>query len=110
MKKVMRTKVSSKFKLPTQIGVYKGNTDHMDHLDLYKSLMSLQGYSDEIMCKALSTTLKRLVRSWFRKPPPGTIDSFGNMTRVFVANFMSYWIRQKNASHLFTFTRRRQIA
>ncbi|GFY86387.1 hypothetical protein Acr_05g0000260 [Actinidia rufa] len=42
MDRVMRTRVSSKFKLPTQLGVYEGKTDPMDHLDLYKSLMSLQ--------------------------------------------------------------------
>ncbi|GFS34433.1 hypothetical protein Acr_00g0034020 [Actinidia rufa] len=36
-------------------------------------------------------------RSWFRKLPPGTIDSFGDLSRFFVANFMSCRIRQKNA-------------
>ena len=47
--RVMRTKVSSRFKLPTQLGVYEGKTDPMDHLDLYNNLMALQGYSDEVM-------------------------------------------------------------
>ncbi|XP_057476947.1 uncharacterized protein LOC130764663 [Actinidia eriantha] len=85
--------------------------DPMDHLDSYKSLMSLQGYSDEIMCKAFfdeimckvfSATLQGLARSWFRKLSPGTIDSFDDVNRLFVANFMSCRVRQKNASHLFT--------
>ena len=61
----------------------------MDHLDSYKNLMSLQGYSDEVMCKAFSTTLNELARSWFKKQPPRTIDSFGDLSRLFVANFMS---------------------
>ncbi|PSS08067.1 Retrotransposon gag domain protein [Actinidia chinensis var. chinensis] len=93
---------SSRFKLPTQLETYEGKTDHMDHLDSYKSLMSLHGCSDEVMCKAFSATLKGSARSWFRKLPPGTIDSFGDLSRLFVANFMSCKIRQKNASHLFT--------
>ncbi|GFZ10013.1 hypothetical protein Acr_21g0006120 [Actinidia rufa] len=76
--------------------------DPMDHLDSYKSLMSLQGCSDEVMCKAFSATLKGPARSWFRKLLPGSIDSFGELSRLFVANFMSYRNRQKNASHLFT--------
>ncbi|GFZ18395.1 hypothetical protein Acr_27g0001340 [Actinidia rufa] len=67
-----------------------------------KSLMSLQGCSDEIMCKAFSATLKGPARSWFRKLSPGTIDFFGNLSRLFVANFMSCRNRQKNASHIFT--------
>ncbi|GFY93431.1 hypothetical protein Acr_08g0018270 [Actinidia rufa] len=58
---------------PAQLGIYEGKIDPMDHLDSYKSLMSLQGCSDEIMCKAFSATLKGPARN-----------------------------RQKNASHLFT--------
>ena len=64
--------------------------------------MSLQGYSDEIMCKAFSTTLKGLVRSWFKKISPRTINSFGDLIRFFVINFMSCRVRQKNTSYLFT--------
>ncbi|GFZ17220.1 hypothetical protein Acr_26g0004900 [Actinidia rufa] len=71
--RILRTRISSKFKLPTQLGIYEGKTDPMDHLDSYKSLMSLQGCSDEVMCKAFSATLKGPARN-----------------------------RQKNASHLFT--------
>ncbi|GFY97532.1 hypothetical protein Acr_12g0000730 [Actinidia rufa] len=100
--RVLRALISSKFKLPAQLGVYEGKTDPIDHLDSYKSLMSLQGCSDEVMCKAFSATLKGPARSWFRKLSPGTIDSFGDLSRLFVANFMSYRNRQKNASHLFT--------
>ncbi|GFY93182.1 hypothetical protein Acr_08g0015780 [Actinidia rufa] len=100
--RVLVARISSKFKLPTQLGIYEGKTDPMDHLDSYKSLMSLQGCSDEIMCKAFSATLKGPARSWFRKLSPGTIDSFGELSRLFVANFMSCRNRQKNASHLFT--------
>ncbi|GFY87355.1 hypothetical protein Acr_05g0009940 [Actinidia rufa] len=45
--RVLGARISSKFKLPTQLGIYEGKTDPMDHLDSYKSLMSLQGCSDE---------------------------------------------------------------
>ena len=98
----MRTKVSSKFKLPFQLRVYKGMADHIDHLDSYKNLMLLQGYSNEVMCKAFLATLKGSVRSWFRKLSPRNIDSFGDVSKFFVANFMSCRIRKKNTSHLFT--------
>ncbi|GFY91075.1 hypothetical protein Acr_07g0012710 [Actinidia rufa] len=99
---ILRTRVSSRFKLPTQLGIYEGKTNPMNHLDSYKSLMSLQGCPDAVICKAFSATLKGSIRSWFRKLPPATIDSFGDLSRLFVANFMSCRIRQKNASHLFT--------
>ena len=88
----MRTKVSSKFKLPSQLGVYEGKPDLMDHLNSYTNLMTLQGYSDKVMCKAFSATLKGSTRTWFRKLTPRTIDLFGDLSRLFVANFMSYRI------------------
>ncbi|GFS46031.1 hypothetical protein Acr_00g0099710 [Actinidia rufa] len=97
----MRTRVSSRFKLPTQLGVYKGKTDPMDHLDSYKCLMALQGSSDKIMCIAFFATLKGSVRSWFRKLSLRTIDLFDNLSRLFIANFISCKVRQKNASHFF---------
>ncbi|GFZ20875.1 hypothetical protein Acr_29g0000370 [Actinidia rufa] len=100
--RILRARVSSKFKLPTQLSIYEGKIDPMDHLDSYKSLMLLQGCSDEVMCKAFSITLKGTARSWFRKLSPGTIDSFGDLSRLFIANFISCRNRQKNASHLFT--------
>ncbi|GFZ10533.1 hypothetical protein Acr_21g0011320 [Actinidia rufa] len=77
--RILRARISLKFKLPTQLGIYEGKTDPMDHLDS--------------TCQ---------IRSWFRKLSPGTIDSFGDLSRLFVANFMSCKNRQKNASHLFT--------
>ncbi|XP_057473957.1 uncharacterized protein LOC130762285 [Actinidia eriantha] len=63
---------------------------------------SIQGYFDGVKCKAFSTTLTGLTRSWYRKLSLGTIDSFDELSKLFVANFMSYRVRQKNASHLFT--------
>ncbi|GFZ17148.1 hypothetical protein Acr_26g0004180 [Actinidia rufa] len=46
-KMVMKIRVSSKFKLPTQIRIYERKIDPMELLDSYKNLMLLQGYSDE---------------------------------------------------------------
>ncbi|GFS36300.1 hypothetical protein Acr_00g0045200 [Actinidia rufa] len=47
-------------------------------------------------------TLKGLAKTWFRKLSSRTIDSFGELSRLFVTNFMSCRVIQKNASHLFT--------
>ena len=70
----MRTQVLSKFKLPSQLRIYEGKTDPMDHLNSYRNLIMLQGYSDEVICKAFSTTLKSSARTWFKKLSLRTID------------------------------------
>ncbi|GFY91095.1 hypothetical protein Acr_07g0012910 [Actinidia rufa] len=82
--------------------MYEGKTNPMDLLNLNKNLTMLQGYSGEVMCKAFLATLKGPTRSWFRKFSLITIDSFGNPSRLFVANFIGCRVRKKNASHLFT--------
>ena len=100
--RIMRTRVSSKFKLQSQLGIYEGKTNPMDHLDSYMNLMILQGYSDEVMCKAFSATLKGSTRTWFRKLSLENNDSFSDLNRLFIDNFMSCRVKQKKVSHLFT--------
>ena len=44
------------------IDSYDGVKDPLDHLETFKTLMHLQGVTDEIMCRAFPTTLKGAVR------------------------------------------------
>ena len=60
--RVLKVRVSSRFKLLSQLRDYEGKTDPMNHLDSYMNLMSLQGYYEEIICKAFSAILKGLAR------------------------------------------------
>ncbi|GFS38115.1 hypothetical protein Acr_00g0055790 [Actinidia rufa] len=62
--RVMRTRVSSRFKLPTQLRVYEGKTDSMDHLDSYNNLMTLQGYSDESQAEKCLLPLHSSPERW----------------------------------------------
>ena len=55
-----------------------------------------------MICKTFLATLKGLAKPWFRKLSPETIDSFGDLSKLFVTNFMSCRGRQKNAFNLFT--------
>ena len=41
LRSVMKARVSSKFKLLSQLGAYEGKTDLMDQLDSYRNLMAL---------------------------------------------------------------------
>ena len=51
--------------------------------------------------QSLFSNFEGSTRSWFRKLSLRTFDSFGNLSRIFIANFMSCRVRKKNASHLF---------
>ncbi|GFZ05045.1 cytochrome P450, family 72, subfamily A, polypeptide 9 [Actinidia rufa] len=69
---------------------------------LVEELNDALGYSNKVMCKAFSATLKGLARSWFKKLSSRIIDLLGDLSRLFFINFMNCRVRQKNASHLFT--------
>ena len=69
--RVLKVRISSKFKLSSQLKVYERKTDPMDILDSYKNLMSFQENPKEIICKAFFATLKGSTRLWFRKLDSG---------------------------------------
>ena len=64
--------LSSKFRMP-QIDSYNGVRDPLDHLETFKTLMHLQGVADTIMCRAFPTTLKGVVRIWFKQREDETL-------------------------------------
>ena len=86
----------SKFKTPT-LDSYNGTWDPYDHITTFKKTMHFQGVLDEIMCRVFPTTLKGLVRVWFRKLPPNTINSCKELSKLFVNNFVK-WQRHKRSS------------
>ena len=52
------------FKLPTMES-YDRTIDPIDHLEMFRTSMSIQGADDAIMYKAFPTNLKKATRSWF---------------------------------------------
>ena len=68
-----------KFRMP-QIDSYDGVKDPLDHLETFKTLMHLQGVADEIMCRAIPTTLKGPARVWFSRLMPNSISTIKELS------------------------------
>ena len=75
------------FRMP-QVKTYDGSKDPLDHLELFKTLMHLQGVADKILCRAFPTTLKGLVRVWFSKLAPNSISTFKELSAQFASHFI----------------------
>ena len=73
----------AKFRMP-QVEAYDGSNNPLDHLELFKILMYLQGVLNEIMCRALPTTLKGPPRVWFSKMTNNIVSTFKELSRNFV--------------------------
>ena len=69
----------TKFCMP-QIEAYDGSKDPLDHLELFKTFMHLQGVPDEIICQAFPTTLKGPARIWFSRLSPNSIGTFKELS------------------------------
>ena len=75
-----------KFHMP-QVENYDRNKDPLDHLESFKTLMHLQGISDEIICRAFPTMLKVPARIWFSRLTPNSIDTFKGLSTQFASHF-----------------------
>ena len=63
------------FKLITMES-YDETTNLINHLDMFRTSMSIQREKDAIMCKAFSTTLKKVAKSWLSSLKPRSINIF----------------------------------
>ena len=76
-----------KFRTP-QIDSYDGVKDPLDHLEIFKTLMHLQGVADEIMYRAFPMMLKGAARIWFSRLMPSSISTFKELSVQFTAHFI----------------------
>ncbi|XP_075633507.1 uncharacterized protein LOC142605967 [Castanea sativa] len=76
-----------KFRMP-QVEAYDGSKDPLDHPETFKTLMHLQGVTDEIMCRAFRTTLRGFARVWFSKLTPNSIITFKELSAQFASHFI----------------------
>ena len=65
---VLECPLPPKFRL-LQLEVYDGIKDPMDHIEAFKTILSLQQTPDEVIYRTFLATLKGAARVWFSKLP-----------------------------------------
>ena len=98
---VLECPVPLKFQLP-QLEQFDGFKDPLDHLNTFKTTLSLQQPPDEILCRSFPTTLKRAAREQFTKLPTSSIDSFEQLSNAFLHHFVGGQHPKRPAEHLLT--------
>ena len=81
------TTLVTSFPLSPKIKACDGFKDPFDHLELFKTLMHLQGVTDEIIYRAFPTTLKGSTRVWFSKLTPNSVSTFKELSVQFASHF-----------------------
>ena len=94
-----------KFRMP-HIDSYDGVKDPLDRLETFKTLMHLQGVTDEIMCRAFPTTLKGAARIWFSRLTPNSVSIFKELSTQFTAHLIGGHKYEKSTACLMSIKQR----
>ena len=72
---ILECPLPPKFRLP-QLEVYEGTKDPLDHIGEFKTILSLQQTSDEVICRTFLATLRGATWVWFSKLLAASIANF----------------------------------
>src|SRR6516162_2503110 len=81
---------------------FEGLTNPDDHLACFMNTLQLHNFSDAIICKLFSATLKGVARSWFSQLPCRSIGSFADLSTAFKCHFMTNRKFERHYGYLFT--------
>ena len=88
-RRVRKTKVPSSFKLPDNYKKFDGLQDPEDWLVDYLETVKLMGGNRATAMQSIQVHLSGAARSWLKKLPEGSIDSWETFKDLFVRNFRS---------------------
>ena len=68
----------------------------MSHMESFVHQMEIQNATRSAMCRMFPSTLTDCAKTWFRKLPPRSVDSFTKLTTDFCAQFQGIKPRPKD--------------
>jgi hypothetical protein len=80
--------------------LFSGSEDPVEHLDNFRSHVSLHKTPDAVACRAFPLTLSGNAQDLLRNLPPRSIDNFDTLGRKFLAQFVSGRARRKPIGYL----------
>lgn len=83
--------------------MYDGLWDLVDYLETIKTHIILHDYIEKIAWQAFSLTLKEIARNLFKTLNPGTIDSFKELAKQFLIQFIGSHKRTRPTTNLLSF-------
>ncbi|XP_025685175.1 uncharacterized protein [Arachis hypogaea] len=103
--RILKAKLPKGFDKPTDMK-YDGTKDPQEHLTAFKARMNLEGAADAVRCRAFPVTLAEPAIKWFNALPNGSIASFHDTTRKFMAQFTTRITKAKHPINLLGVTQK----
>ncbi|GJZ99746.1 reverse transcriptase domain-containing protein [Tanacetum coccineum] len=87
--------------MPSHIKTYDGSEDPEDYLKIFQAAAKIERWPMPTWCHMFNSTLTGNARVWFDDLPQESIDSYDDLKKAFLENYL----QQKNESKiLFKFT------
>ncbi|XP_072064460.1 uncharacterized protein [Arachis hypogaea] len=105
--RILRAKLPKGFDKPTDMK-FDGTKDPQEHLTAFDARMNLEGAADAVRCRAFPVTLAGPAIKWFNALPNGSIASFHDVTRKFMAQFTTRITKAKHPISLLGVTQKQE--
>lgn len=92
------------FRFP-KITKYEPTTDAVHHVQQYRQIADLYGYSDAIMCRTFSMSLGTVGLLWYGQLDQGSISDFDELARAFTSRFVTSIVQPKTIDALINMKR-----
>ncbi|XP_057747663.1 uncharacterized protein LOC130966857 [Arachis stenosperma] len=102
---ILKVQLPKHFDKPTDMR-YDGIQDPQEYLTAFEARMNLEGVGDEVRCRAIPVTLARTAIRWFNALLQGSVTTFADITRAFLAQFIMRIAKAKNPINLLGLTQR----
>ncbi|GKC57782.1 reverse transcriptase domain-containing protein, partial [Tanacetum coccineum] len=77
-----------KTRMPSHIKTYDGSEDLEDHLKIFRPAAKTERWAMPTWCHMFNSTLTGNARVWFDDLPKETIDSYDDLKKVFLENYL----------------------
>ncbi|GJV18653.1 reverse transcriptase domain-containing protein [Tanacetum coccineum] len=77
-----------KIRMPSHIKTYDGSEDPEDHLKIFQAAAKTERWAMPTWCHMFNSMLMRIARVWFDDLPPESIDSYGDLKKAFLENYL----------------------
>ncbi|KAL2476254.1 Ribonuclease H [Abeliophyllum distichum] len=85
---IRNASIPHEFRVP-KITPYTGKGDPLDHVNTYKTEMTLRGANPALKCRAFHLTLSGGAKRWYNKLAAGSIHNWPDLKRTFINYFSS---------------------
>ncbi|GJU65272.1 reverse transcriptase domain-containing protein [Tanacetum coccineum] len=77
-----------KTRMPSHIKTYDGSEDPEDHLKIFQTTAKTKWWAMPTWCHMFNSTLTGSARVWFDDVPPESIDSYDDLKKAFLKNYL----------------------